>query len=150
MKVLLILGFLMLSIFFVSSYELCGPRSCMNGYFCASDYSASICRPEAQAYTIIQVNITNEGAWPDSAQFKGTIRNICGVRIRKIVLSVSNKDFPILKTSAIWNARYSKEFEEISLPDYADGIPPNDELYQFGFILKNSNTPKIKIKSIRF
>ncbi|KAN0000621.1 hypothetical protein ACTFIZ_001081 [Dictyostelium cf. discoideum] len=143
--------FLILSLLFINytySLELCGPRSCKNGSFCVSLQTTAVCRPEAQAYTIIQVNITNEGAWPDSAQFKGTITNICGVRIKKIVLGVQK--FAMLKSSAIWNARYSKEFEEITVPDFADGILPIEDPYTFGFILKNSNLPPIIIKSIRF
>eukprot|EP01133_Synstelium_polycarpum_P010265 gene10265-11972_t len=129
------------------SAELCGPRSCHDGMYCISDYTTALCRPVEQSKLLVEFNVTADGIWTNSAQFKGSLLNMCGKQIRRITFHAEG--FELLKSTSIWNARYDEEFNELYIPDFQDGIP-NDAIYTFGFISGKVDKPPLKIKSIRF
>ncbi|KYR01108.1 hypothetical protein DLAC_02210 [Tieghemostelium lacteum] len=145
-SIILILSFICL-ISCCYSMEICGPRSCRNGFVCISDYTAARCVPVAQVKNIIEFNITAQGTWADSAQFQGSIKNLTNQKFRKVVFHADH--FELLKQSSIWNARRDYEQNEIYIPDYQDGIAPG-AIYQFGFILSRTEKPPLVIKSIRY
>eukprot|EP01132_Coremiostelium_polycephalum_P003839 gene3839-4782_t len=127
--------------------ETCGPRSCVRDYFCVCDYTSAVCRKQAETKMFVDFNVTTDGVWADSAQFKGSIKNIWNQKIRRLTFHAD--DFHLLKDSSIWNARYIPEYNEIMIPDFADWIKP-EETYSFGFILSKTEKPPLRIKSVRF
>ncbi|KAF2070861.1 hypothetical protein CYY_007817 [Polysphondylium violaceum] len=131
----------------INSYEICGPRSCKANSFCISDKTAALCRPIDQAATLIEYNITADGVWTTSSQYSGSVKNLCNVKVRKVVF---HADLKLIKPNSIWNAKYNPERNEIEVPDFADGLKVDAESYTFGFVLASTDTPEIKIKSIRF
>ncbi|EGG14697.1 Kelch repeat-containing protein [Cavenderia fasciculata] len=109
--------------------ELCGPRSCRKGLFCISDSSTAICRPNLQAKQLIEFNITVDGAWTECAQFKGSLKNLTNKKVRRITLHAAGLE--LFKANSIWNAKFYDDALELMLPDFQDGILP-EQIYTFG------------------
>ncbi|GAM20175.1 hypothetical protein SAMD00019534_033500, partial [Acytostelium subglobosum LB1] len=147
MKIFSILIILCFWTVYIHCAELCGPRSCAPGLFCCSDDKSAICKPIAQAASLVTFNLTVDGKWTDSAQFIGYIKNVSGRRISKITLNAVG--FVLLKPSSIWNAKYTETINEIYIPDFQDGLPAF-QTYSFGFISSKLEKPPITIKSVMF